>query len=227
MAMHFGLEIRKNKYGFKLNRSNYAAGSRKCSFPWQYGAEYAEEELAEYIKDCMENYDLNMKYFAGLGLLGFDNAIKRFLHFHPEFVPVADLNAYNDRPGYYMMVLGKYRQIYLGTTHDIKRRIQKHWKTVKPLDRLISGYVETSIISIDSFRALDTTRIFVYVTPRIFGSEDAYLAQLPDKYLCNRTVGGRMKGGKGTAVGLGESLGLRKTRNLKCVKISHKKGEKS
>jgi len=40
-----------------------------------------------------------------------------------------------------------------------KEHIRQHWSKTKQFDRLLWGSVTESIISIDSFRALDTTRI--------------------------------------------------------------------
>ena len=212
---HFGVTVREGRHGLKLNRSNYVAGSRICSFPWQYGGEYDGEELARYIQDCVKNFNLNMEYFARLGRRDFNQTLDHFLVRNIDFKAVPDLKVYDGAPGYYMMVLDEYKQVYLGTTKDIKARVQKHWKNVQPLDRLISGTVGTSIISIDSFRALDTTRLYAFATPEIYGEENRYIEQIAAKYLCNRTIGGKLVDGKGKATGLGEAIGLRKTRNLR------------
>jgi len=208
MTEHLGVIVREGKHGLKLNRNNYIAGSRECSFPWQYGAEYESEELARYIKDCMRSFNLNMEYYAQLCPEEFNAALERFIRENPEFEPVEDLNLYEGQAGYYMMVLDEYRQIYLGTTEDIKGRVRKHWKNVKPLDRLVSGKVENSILAIDSFRALDTTRLFACITEQTYGLENLYIEQLPEKFLCNRTIGGKLKGG------LGEAISSRKIRHF-------------
>jgi hypothetical protein len=50
--------------------------------------------------------------------------------------------------------------------------------------------VETSILSIDSFRALDTTRIFAMKTLDYFDEEISVLAQFPPKFALNRFMGG-------------------------------------
>ena len=42
----------------------------------------------------------------------------------------------------------------------MKKRILGHWNRQKEFDHLICGKIEESILSIDSFGALDTTRIF-------------------------------------------------------------------
>ncbi len=60
-----------------------------------------------------------------------------------------------------MLVLDEYKQVYIGQSTDIKSRILHHRSKKKPFDRLIFGSVENSILSIDSFGALDTTRIYI------------------------------------------------------------------
>lgn len=55
---------------------------------------------------------------------------------------------------------------------------------------MIFGQVETSKLSIDSFKALDTTRIFVFYTDETFWQEDKYINDISDKFSCNRTGGG-------------------------------------
>ena len=50
--------------------------------------------------------------------------------------------------------------MYIGISNDIKKRILTHWGSKKDFDRLLFGKKENSVLSIDSFGALDTTRIF-------------------------------------------------------------------
>ncbi|WP_301110372.1 hypothetical protein [Microbacterium sp.] len=97
-------------------------------------------------------------------------------------------------PGLYFMVLAEYRQAYVGATDHpggIMARIKQHWTGTKSFDRLIWGDPETSIISIDSFRALDTTRIFAAKTSRSFAGENPLLDRFPSKFMLNRIMGGR------------------------------------
>jgi len=77
------------------------------------------------------------------------------------------------------------------------------------LYRLIFGTVETSIMSIDSFRALDTTRVLAYETPNIFHEEDDYIKFFSTQFRTNRLSGGYIKGGI-----LG-AISMIKSRNLK------------
>lgn len=66
-----------------------------------------------------------------------------FLKKYFGFEGVADLNEYDNNSGYYMLVLDKYKQIYIGTMYNIKKRIREHWVKRRPFDRLIFGEVDT------------------------------------------------------------------------------------
>jgi hypothetical protein len=91
-------------------------------------------------------------------------------------------------------VLDEYCQLYIGTASDIKNRIRKHWTNRKAFDRLlfpVNG-ITTSILSIDSFRAYDTTRIYIYKTSDIYDKEDDIINYFPKQYVCNRLAGGRL-----------------------------------
>ncbi len=74
---------------------------------------------------------------------------------------------------------------------NVLRRIQQHWTGTKPFDRLISTDVATSVLSIDSFRALDTTRIFAVKTTRHYNREDELINAFPPEFVLNRIMGGR------------------------------------
>lgn len=172
-----------------------------------YTAEWCENQL----KDSLKNYDLNIEHFSLLNHSEFCKEIEGFLEQNRQFTKVSDLNLYDGKSGYYMMVLDEYSQMYIGTTNDIKRRIRKHWSNSIPFDRLLfpMGNVDSSILSIDSFRALDTTRIYAYETNKTFRSEDKFINQFPAKFMCNRMAGGKISGG------LYQAIAMMKKRNLK------------
>ena len=67
------------------------------------------------------------------------------------------------------------------------------------------------MLSIDSFRALDTTRIFAAETARPELLEDAVINALPDKFVLNRTIGG---GGDAVRHALLAGVDVVKTRSL-------------
>ncbi len=114
------------------------------------------------IKAALYNFDLNMAYYQSLDAEKYQNEIQTFKKNNPNFIEIKDFEEVKDLSGIYIMLLEKYHQIYIGiTTNSFSARIKQHWYKSKPLDRLIFGGVNNSILSIDSFRHLDTTRILV------------------------------------------------------------------
>lgn len=148
-----------------------------------------------------------MKFFERLDNAKFKNEISNFLN-KTKFFEIIDLNDYSCS-GYYMMIIDEYCQLYIGTTKDIKRRIRQHWAGGKlKFDRLIFGEIIKSRFSIDSFRALDTTRILVYPTDDIYSQEDEFIKHFSNEFVCNRISGGTMEFGELSAAA------NMKTRNL-------------
>lgn len=136
---------------------------------------------------------MNMAHFASLDPVEFEATLQLALDGHPDMVEVTDLTEWVGVPGVYIMVLDEYRQVYVGASSEsagIAKRIRQHWTNQKEFDRLIWGGVKTSILSIDSFRALDTTRIFAMMTGDYFNEEISVLAQFPPKFALNRIIGG-------------------------------------
>lgn len=207
MAYHFGLKILEGKRGLNLTREKYAIVNNKSSL----GSSelYTDEWCEKQLKDCLENFDLNMRYFSLLDHNEFCSEIQHFLESNNDFIEVDDLNLYDGKAGYYMMILDDYCQVYMGTTNDIKKRIRQHWSNSKSFDRLIFGAIDSSKLSIDSFRAFDTTRIYAYKTNNTFTHEDKFINQFSDKFVCNRLAGGKFTGG------LFQAITMMKKRNLK------------
>lgn len=110
--------------------------------------------------------------------------------------PVADLSGWVGVKGVYVMVLDRYKQTYIGQAWDIRARIKRHWSGTKQFDRLIFGTKETSVLSIDFFRALDTSRIFAAKTTRGLRLEERRVKSSPPDFTLNRVPGGdRIMGG--------------------------------
>ena len=202
---HFGVNVLEKSSGLKLTRENYI---EKIIFK---SSSFKERYTDSVIKDLTEarlyNYDKNMKHFRSLSKEEFNEELKNFVSKNIKFKEITDLSSVNGKPGYYIMVLDEYAQAYIGTSGDIKKRIQQHWSIQMFFDRMIFGSEENSILSINSFRALDTTRIFVYLTYDIYDHEDKLINQFDNRYLLNRTAGGLLDG-------LSEAIANRKTRDL-------------
>ncbi|WEG08608.1 hypothetical protein PU630_15390 [Microbacterium horticulturae] len=213
-ALHFGLKIRGSaKLGLRISRDTYAQINKKSSLPrWSRELDpdlwdsvddryedaehriYTDEWCAEQRLNALANYDLNMAYFAALDHTEFEGALRRAVTSQRGMKEVLDLRKWEYTPGLYIMVLDEYHQVYVGCTTQlggVKARIQDHWRGTKQFDRLIWGTPETSILSIDSFRALDTTRIFAARSDYPSEREQKLLESIPPKFALNRINGGR------------------------------------
>lgn len=184
--IHFNAIFQESKYGWKMTRETYipniTESSRRCF--------ENDSEINQYVGDCLINYDLNIDFFNNLSRIGFDRELSKFLNKHKEFVELQDLNQTKGVSGYYIMVLDEYKQIYIGTGKDIYKRLRRHMSEGQEFCNLLWGCVDTSKLSINSFRLFDITRIYVYYTDDIFVYEDKYISEFNDKYVLNRTGGG-------------------------------------
>ena len=200
--IHFGIKFRKDKSKLVLNREDFAIINTHPSLPKfdsldKIGAyteseklEYSLKWCEEYREVCLQNFDANMLYFNNLNIDEFKKTFNLFLKKNPQFTEITDLNECKDMPGYYIMVLDVYKQIYIGKSQNIKKRIQQHWSKVMPFDRILFPmYNAKSILSINSFCAYDTTRIFVWKRTLSDGIERKLIENFPEKFSCNR-IGG-------------------------------------
>ena len=201
--MHFGTRLVEKKYSLELVRDEFAVINTKPSLPVfdtlvqqnaytnDYCLEYRKEWCVAYRELCLQNYDLNMRYFSLLDCQEFNNALTGFFKKHRKFSEIEDLTECEKVSGYYMLVLDKYKQVYIGKSNNMRKRIRQHWVTTKHFDcTLFPMYnVKGSCFSIDHFRALDTTRIFVWKRSLRDDLEAELINDLPMKYLTNR-IGG-------------------------------------
>lgn len=161
--IHFGVRVQKRNRSYKLNRDEFATINTHPSLPRFSSLEkrnaYSDASCNEYRFEWCEEY----REFC---LTSYDKNIN------------------------YMMVLDEYKQVYIGKSVNIKKRIQQHWSCTKPFDRtLFPLYNTNSVLSIDFFRALDTTRIYAWKTHMTFGFERDLVYDFPEKFSCNR-IGG-------------------------------------
>lgn len=216
---HFGLTLSTRTRGYELTRDNFAIISNKSShgknmvyiraleennselvkayseiYADKEGLIYSDSWCHKHLTEVLENYDLNMNFYQNLDHIKFDNEISKFIEKN-KFSEIKNLNNYNC-PGYYVMILDKYCQLYVGTSENIYKRIRQHWTGCKlKFDRLTFGQLTKSRLSIDSFRALDTTRILVYPTIDTYSQEDKFINFFSDEFVCNRVGGGVMEFG--------------------------------
>jgi hypothetical protein len=206
---HLGETLRASKYSFRLVRDEYALVNRKPSTrlpralysdalwaaqDWAFEDEDRTRFSDEYCNDqrtaALENFDLNMAFFAQLSGREFLEALDEMLRKHKNLRPVANLTTMDAVVGVYVMVLDRYKQVYIGQAWDIRARIKRHWAGTKQFDRLIFGDINTSVLSIDSFRARDTTRIFAARTARGLQMEERLVNTFPPDFSLNRAPGG-------------------------------------
>lgn len=211
---HFGQTVRSSRgLGLKLSRDTYAIINKRSSVPvfpreddpaaWDRADHLYDDDEHRILTDdwceahrakALANFDMNMAHFASLDPVEFETTLQVAVDRLPDMVEVTDLTQWVGIPGVYIMVLDEYRQVYIGATSEsagIAKRIRQHWTGQKQFDRLLAGSVETSVLSIDSFRALDTTRIFAMMTTQYFAEEDLLLQQFPPNFAVNRGMGGR------------------------------------
>jgi hypothetical protein len=212
--------IRPGKYGHRLTREMYALVNKKSSVP---APERMSDELREYLsrhyedaeltiltdefchrqrEAALENFDLNMAFFAQIPQADFEEALQGMLAKNKRLRPVTDLKTLDDEWGVYVLVLDEYRQAYIGqSSWDMRKRIKAHWNGTKQFDRLLWGGVEESVMSIDSFRALDTTRVFAARTINYDALESRLVRSFPPDYLLNRIGGGAVTGLRAMFIG--------------------------
>lgn len=179
---HLGLTIRE-KASNTISKELYLSAKPEGYPGWE------EHHLIAQIPKARLNYDLNMRFFASLNENDFNKHLSKLCKKF-KIKECLDLNQLNGVTGIYIMVLDQYKQFYIGKANDIKSRIRAHWNNSKSLERLIFGDVCTSILSIDSFGALDTTRVFYRECYDPLDLEERIVATVDSQYSLNRTAGG-------------------------------------
>lgn len=225
---HFGIEIKPGKFGYKLERMNYAIINNRNTFGFKFdsmkeyylepdGRFYSDEWCHKQRENALKNFDVNMEHFESLNPEEFKHLLNAFLKKYAKFKEVFDLKQYDSCEGFYLLVLDEYKQVYIGQTRDIKRRIKSHWNGMKSFDSLLCPFnaIEKSVMSIDCFRSLDTTQIFAYKTPNHYSNENKFLEFFPKKFVCNR-IGGDIRNDDPLA--LVKALSTMNTRNKDTLK---------
>ena len=180
---HFGIKLKGSEMDNLINEKNFSVltesvlskyPSYKISYPWRQ-------------VENMLIYDLNMKYFESLNKEKFEDYLMNFVN-QNNFYEVSDLNDVMYTTGIYIMVLDSYKQVYIGQSKKIGDRIKSHWNKqleFYKINQACSPY--KSKIAIDSFGALDTTRIFIRECneKELNELEEKYIDEFDNSYLCN------------------------------------------
>ena len=129
MIKHFGCNVITEKQ--YLTRDNYVTHDRhfrKWCESASEGLGLNYDDVAKtYLYKVMLNYDLNMAYYESLEQDKFDEFIEQSYRNNSEYISVDDLNDFKV-PGVYVLVLGKYKKVYVGISKkSIKTRVQTHW----------------------------------------------------------------------------------------------------
>ena len=180
--LHLGIKIQE-KESNRINKDFYLQAKPEHMMGW------SEEDYPSQRLKASLNYDMNMQFFESLDKTEFCAYIaKQSQKF--KMTECFDLNELAGIEGLYMLVLDDYKQVYLGISGDIKKRIQSHWRKQKSLERLIFGDVCNSVLSIDSFGPLDTTRVFYIKSNSTYTLEEKIVNAFDPLYTLNRTAGG-------------------------------------
>lgn len=207
---HFGVKLFADKR-HKITRESFSEPCDKISYAhrkylkqmidegkvtipdgiYKDESHYTQEHVNDFAEALRKNYDINMRYFDSLDENDFQAYVEEFVSKN-KMARINDLSEVDGVQGVYMMVLGKYKQVYIGISNDIKRRIKAHWQGNKNFDRRLFGPPENSILPIDSFGALDTTEIYFKKSNEwdINSLEEKLVDRFKDKYLLNRVMGG-------------------------------------
>lgn len=109
--------------------------------------------------------------------------LESFIEENTCFSRVEDLKEWKNINGIYMLVLEKYKHVYIGQSNNIKKRIQQHWRS--------DNYMSCGI---DAFRAYDTTEIYAFRTKVNDTDHEEYelLNKIPPEYRMNYMSGGKI-----------------------------------
>ena len=171
-------------------------------YDWKNNSLVYNEEFIKRNKEAiLKNLNLNLKFYNKLDSEEFNKNFDKVLKLKKNngLKKVTDLKEYIGKKGIYIMVLDKYKQIYIGQSkRDVVERIINHWKRKVEFENLLIGKVNESKLSIDTFGMLDTTRIYIEdIDPLYYNNsekidkrEEYLINSIPEQYLINKVGGG-------------------------------------
>lgn len=198
---YFGLRLKEKEDGMQLTRENLLNVNTGVTLnPKRKGEHYTNQEQFIFKEKALQNFDCNMTRYSKLNGKLFNNYVKSILTSFPTANFVTNLTSFEKKSGVYIMILDNYSQLYIGGSKDIALRIRQHWTNKMAVDRLIFGSVQNSKLSIDSFRALDTTRIIIIEEANWSDLEVAVSSLIPNEMNLQRTANGNLDGGLPEAI---------------------------
>jgi len=136
---------------------------------------------------------MSMAFYNKLDVKEYNKIVDKIIKKY-KMLEITDLKECKGKKGIYILLQEKYKQMYIGqTTRDLRERILRHWKKKPEFDRILFGKAENSVIGIDSFGALDTTRILVFYEEnrdKIDKLEEKLVKETPREFINNRIGGG-------------------------------------
>ena len=147
-----------------------------------------------------------MQKFSKLSKEEFEKELNNFIIKNPQFKEISNINDFKEKTGYYLLVLDEYKQIYIGTSNtSLRNRIYKHMSEnilfenflFPPIEdnfniESVKISMEQSKLSINTFRPLDFTRVFIFETTESFDKEEYFIRQFSNKFVSNRIEGGHI-----------------------------------
>jgi hypothetical protein len=139
---------------------------------------------------ALRNLDLSLAYFDTLDAAEFEVALTAVLFKGRSLRPVEDLSEWEGVEGVYVMVFDQFKQLYVGQSTNIRKRVRQHWTGRKGFDRLVYGTPYDSILPVDELRALDTTRLYAARSLQPDTLEERLECAADPRFTLNRTTGG-------------------------------------
>lgn len=188
---HFGITLNSKTTKQYITRENCVSGKINKGDSYKLSDDILEESR--------RNYDYCMKYFNALSKYEFknelDNAIETLKKENYIVEQVKDLKLYKDVKGIYIMVLEKYKQIYIGqTTNSVRQRIYRHWNSEEREILDLHRDDEFAMMHINCFGALDTTKLYVIVLfnqKEINELEKRIITLFSSRFILNGAKGGK------------------------------------
>lgn len=164
---HFGVEY--------IDHPDFDNHISLDTFTSEFENSFDKDDRTFILKDeaigmTITNYDRNMSFFKSLDKEQFNASLMKLINKY-HFKEIDNLEGLADC--LYILVLDDYSQFYIGkTTQSLKDRIKAHWWAKVDWFRYFWGDFNYSRFSIDHFKMLDCTRIFVCENYQLFLKEN-------------------------------------------------------
>ena len=206
---HFGERLGSSRFGDEMTRAMYGYPNRTPHQRWRREQmpsafwsdrawQFRDEEQTRFSDvfllwnrdQALRNLDLSLAYFDTLAVDEFETAIAKVLVKGRSLRPVDNLADWEGVEGVYVMVFDRLKQIYVGQSINVRKRVRQHWVGRKSFDRLVFGTPYDSILPVDELRALDTTRLYAARSLNRYALEERIERVADPRFTLNRSSGG-------------------------------------